>query len=699
MKITGITQARYGSSRFPGKILQTSGGLTMLEHHLRRIGKSKFVQEWIVATTEEAEVHQILEIADQVGLKSYQGSTADVLDRFYQALKNNAPDIVVRVTSDCPLLDAQLIDQAVSTCIEHDLVYFYNAEGNSLPDGMDVEVFRYSALEDAWKHARLPSDREHVTAYIRKSIGRPNHTPAYPAAWKAWANMRLTLDVPADLMVLDALISKLGADKSWDIYARELEGNPELYTFNNLIVRNEGYLKSIMEEVQLRKIENFTQSDAYRAEIHRLIPGGAHTYSKGDDQFPQKAPAAFTRGKGSHVWDPDGNKFLDCSMGLTSVTLGHAFEPIINAVKIELDHGVNFQRPSVLEKSAAERFLALVPQHDMIKFAKNGSIVTTAAVKLARAKTGRKLVAFPGDHPFYSYDDWFIGKTVCNKGVPEEISNLSVTFSSCNLASLEALFEKYPNQIACVITEPEKNQCGNGCSCSLSPGEFLQKAIEITHKNGALFILDEMITGFKTALPGSIAKYKLMPDMATWGKGIANGFSFCALTGTREVMDQGSILNSGEEKVFLISTTHGGETHGLAAAIACIDFHEKNAVIEHLHKTGDRIIELANQLISKHGLNPFIQVIPCNWMPVFVFKDKSGQVSQGYRTLFMQEMIARGVLFQGVFVPSYSHSADDIAYFLAAFDRACGVYSQALENGYEAYLVGEPAKPVFRKFL
>ncbi len=699
MKITGITQARFGSSRFPGKILQTSGGKTILEHHLRRISQSKLVQEWIVATTQEPEANQILEIAARVGLKSFQGSTNDVIDRFYQAVKNDTPDFVVRVTSDCPLLDAGLIDLAVNTCIEQNLVYFYNAEGNSLPDGMDVEVFKFSALEDAWKNAHLPSEREHVTAYIRKSSGGKAFTPNYPIEWRAWSNMRLTLDEPPDMLVLDALISKLGADKSWDIYTRELEENSELYTFNNSIGRNEGYLKSIMEEVQLRKIENFTQSDAYRAEIHRLIPGGAHTYSKGDDQFPQKAPAAFTHGKGSHVWDPDGNEYLDCSMGLTSVTLGHAFEPIVDAVKSELEHGVNFQRPSVLEKSAAERFLALVPQHDMIKFAKNGSIVTTAAVKLARAKTGRKLVAFPGDHPFYSYDDWFIGKTVCNKGVPEEISNLSVTFSSCNLASLEALFEKYPNQIACVITEPEKNQCGNGCSCSLSPGEFLQKAIEITHNNGALFILDEMITGFKTALPGSIAKYKLKPDMATWGKGIANGFSFCALTGTREVMDQGSILNTGEEKVFLISTTHGGETHGLAAAIACIDFHEKNAVIERLHQTGDRIIELANQLITKHQLSQYLQIVPCNWMPAFIFRDKSGQVSQGYRTLFMQEMIARGVLFQGVFVPSYSHSADDVAYFLAAFDAACGVYSQALEKGYEAYLVGEPAKPVFRKFL
>ena len=155
-----------------------------------------------------------------------------------------------------------------------------------------------------------------------------------------------------------------------------------------------------------------------------------------------------------------------------------------------------------------------VPGHDMIKFSKNGSIVTTAAVKLARAKTGRKLVAFPGDHPFYSYDDWFIGSTPCNKGIPEEISNLSVTFKGCDLESLRALFQKYPDQIACVITEPEKNSCGNGCSCALNVGDFLKQAIELCHENGALFIADEMVSGFKTEFPGTITKYGIQPDMA-----------------------------------------------------------------------------------------------------------------------------------------------------------------------------------------
>ncbi|MES2330077.1 MAG: glutamate-1-semialdehyde 2,1-aminomutase [Bacteroidota bacterium] len=450
----------------------------------------------------------------------------------------------------------------------------------------------------------------------------------------------------------------------------------------------------------IRNITQFDKSDAYRKKIHDLIPGGAHTYSKGDDQFPALSPAAITHGKGSHVWDLDGNEYLDCSMGLTSVSLGHAYEPILDAVRKELENGVNFQRPSVLEMEMAEKFLALVPPHDMIKFAKNGSIVTTAAVKLARAFTGRKLVAFPGDHPFYSYDDWFIGTTACNKGVPEEFSDLSVTFQSCNIESLEELFKKYPGQIACVITEPEKSQCSTkDCSCKGDPKTFLSKAIELCHVNGALFIADEMVSGFKAGFPGSMTKYGLKPDMATWGKGTANGFSFCALTGTKEVMELGGIRNKGEEKVFLISTTHGGETHTLAAAIKAIDIYATQQVIEHNHALGDIVIKKCQQILSNHALEEYIQVIPCNWLVAFGFSGEDKKANSFFRTLALQEMIRRGVLFQGLFYPCFSHTEEDVNYFCEAFEQTVTVYKKALAEGVEKYLVGEPAKAVFRKFL
>ncbi|MFM9945901.1 MAG: glutamate-1-semialdehyde 2,1-aminomutase [Bacteroidia bacterium] len=442
---------------------------------------------------------------------------------------------------------------------------------------------------------------------------------------------------------------------------------------------------------RLPQISNFKKSNEYRKRIHDLIPGGAHTYSKGDDQFPLLSPAAISHGKGAYVWDIDGNRFLDCSMGLTSVSLGHAYEPVIDRVKKELDNGVNFQRPSNLEMEIAEKFLSLVPQHQMIKFAKNGSIVTTAAIKLARAFTGRKLVAFPGDHPFYSYDDWFIGKTACKLGVPDSISELSVTYKGDDLKSLKELFEKYPNKIACVISEPEKNWG--------IPENYLRDSIELIHKNGAIVIQDEMITGFKTDFPGSIKKYNVEPDLATWGKGIANGFSFCALTGKKEIMELGGIRKTGAEKVFLISTTHGGETHSLAAGLATIDEFEKKNVIEYNIGIGTYLNQICAEVINQHLMSDYISLAPSNWMPMFVFKDSNKDISSGFRTLVMQEMIKRGVLFQGALVPCFSHTKTDIDYFGEALNESIFVYSKALEEGYENYLVGEPAKPVFRKYL
>jgi glutamate-1-semialdehyde aminotransferase len=449
----------------------------------------------------------------------------------------------------------------------------------------------------------------------------------------------------------------------------------------------------------MQRITNFAQSNAYRAVIHDLIPGGAHTYSRGDDQFPLLSPAAIAHGKGAYVWDIDGNKYLDCPMGLTSVSLGHAYEPVLKRVREELERGVNFQRPSVIEREMAEAFLALVPQHDMIKFAKNGSTVTTAAVKLARGFTGRKLIAFPGDHPFYSFDDWFIGSTACNLGVPEEIQALSVTFKGCDIQSLRELFERYPQQIAAVITETERSQCGAGCGCTTSVADFLHEGIELAHKHGALFIVDEMITGFKAHFPGSLVKYGIEPDMATWGKAVANGFSFCALTGKKEVMELGGIRAKGKEKLFLISSTHGGETHAIAAGLATIEEYKTKHVIAHNHRIGELFIQKNRAVIAKHGLEAFVQVLGGNWMPYMLFKNKQGEICNGMRTLVMQEMIARGVLFQSALTPCFSHTEADMEVFAQALDETLVVYAQALDDGYEQHLVGEAAKPVFRKLL
>lgn len=695
MKIIGVTQARIGSTRLPGKVLLQVNGKSLLEYHLQRASKSRLVNQWVVATTDENDSDLICQIAQNNNTESFKGSLNDVLDRFYQAVKDKNADYIVRVTSDCPLIDAELIDKTIQFCINNQLEYHSNQSQEAYPDGLDVEVFTFKALEAAWNEASASADREHVTPFIRRNAKLITADEILAPEYSA---VRITVDEPSDFEVIRHLIETLGAELPWKSYADYLLENKNIQNINHSIFRNEGYMKSKFEEIKLRNITNFKASDEYRKAIHHLIPGGSHTYSKGDDQFPILSPAAIVKGKGAHVWDVDGNQFLDCSMGLTSVSLGHAYEPVLDAVRKELENGVNFQRPSALEKEMAEKFLSLVPGHDMVKFSKNGSIVTTAAVKLARAKTGRDLVAFPVDHPFYSYDDWFIGKTACSKGVPNAVSELSVTFQSFNIDSLKELFAKYPGQIACVITEPEKGNYPH-LPADFNIADFLREAIALCHENGALFIADEMVTGFKTEFPGSITKYNVVPDMATWGKGIANGFSFCALTGTKEIMELGGILRQGEEKVFLISTTHGGETHGLAAAIATIEEYQQKNVIAHNQSIGKKLAELCQQLVSEKGMNETVEVVAAPWMPFFVFKDKSGAAHQGFRTLFMQEMIKRGILFQGAFMPCFSHTEEDVYYFAKAFGEALEVYEKALEEGYEKYLVGPPAKAVFRRTL
>lgn len=698
MRIIALVQARMGSSRLPGKVMRPIQGIPMIELLLRRLSKATLVNKIVLATSIDPANRPLADYVRELGYSVFEGSEDDVLDRFSQAAIQHEADVVIRITADCPLIDPELVDQLIREFVRRgNLDYMGNALPPTYPDGLDAEIFTIQALKYAAENAVKPIEREHVTGFILTSgLFRVDNLPYH----EDHSVERWTVDQLEDFQVIENIFNHFlpVTDFGWLQVLKLKKEHPNLFYPNQKIMRNEGFMLGKFKEITLRNIVNFEASNIYRSNIHTLIPGGAHTYSKGDDQFPELSPAAIAYGKGSHVWDIDGNEYIDCSMGLSSVSLGHAYEPVLEAVRDELSKGVNFQRPSILEKEMAETFLSLVPQHDMVKFAKNGSAVTTAAVKLARAKTGRKLVAFPGDHPFYSYDDWFIGTTSCNKGVPEEFADLSLTFKSCDINSLKALFNQYPGQIACVITEPEKNMC-SGCTCGSSPGEFLKQAIELAHNNGALFIVDEMVTGFKTGFPGSISKYSIEPDMATWGKGIANGFSFCAITGKRDVMELGGIKNVGEEKVFLISTTHGGETHAMAAAIATINEFKKYNIVNYINDFGSRVIEICQHLVNKQGLNNWIQVVPSNWMPAFIFKNSNGQPCAGFRTLVMQEMIKRGVLFQGLFIISYSHTEDDLFYFCKAFDEVLTVYKQAVVDGYETHLIGQPTKAVFRKHL
>ena len=419
--------------------------------------------------------------------------------------------------------------------------------------------------------------------------------------------------------------------------------------------------------------------------LQRVIPGGAHTYAKGADQYPQLSPAVIARGSGCHVWDVDGNEFIEYGMGLRSVTLGHAYPPVVEAVRESLSLGTNFNRPSAIELECAERFLELIDGAEMVKFTKDGSTADTAALKLARAHTGRDLVAVCAEHPFFSYDDWFFCTTTMDGGIPGNIRPQTVKFRYNDAESLRALFAAHPGQIAAVFLEPARTED--------PAGGFLQAVQALCRQNGAVLVFDEMITGFRWHLQGAQKLYGVVPDLSTFGKAVANGFALSVLCGKRELMRLGS-RERPEDNVFLLSTTHGAETPSLAAAIRTMQIYRSEPVVDHLWRQGRRLVEGIRTAVAGRKLQDYFAPvgIPCNLLFSTLGPDR--KPSQAFRTLFLQETIRRGILMPSLVV-SYSHSDADIDRTIEAIDGALGVYSQALEDGVDKFLVGPPSRPVF----
>jgi len=426
----------------------------------------------------------------------------------------------------------------------------------------------------------------------------------------------------------------------------------------------------------------------YQERLLKAIPGGAHTYSRGFDQYPLNAPQILTRGKGSYIYDPEGNSFLDYGMALRAVNLGYAEDEIDAAAFEQIKNGNNLTRPSLIELEAAELMVDLIDSVDMVKFTKNGSTAVSAAVKLARAYTGRELVARCAEHPFFSYDDWFIGSTPLTRGIPQETIEKTKMFKYNDIASLEALIEMHPQQYACVVLEPAATE---------EPKDgFLQKVKELCKANGIVFVLDEMITGFRWHMNGAQHMYGVSPDLCTFGKAMANGFAVACIAGKREIMELGSIEFEGRERVFLLSTTHGAEMCGLGAFVATVKFMQRHNVVEHLWDYGRKLMAMMQRQAVAHGVGDSFKVggIPCS--PYYLTIDKVGTNSLPLRTLFSQEMIRNGVLMPWIAL-SYRHGSAELELTEAALDKTFKVYRQALDEGVENYLVGPVIKPVFRK--
>lgn len=433
----------------------------------------------------------------------------------------------------------------------------------------------------------------------------------------------------------------------------------------------------------------FDKSAAAQARLHEVIPGGAHTYARGSDQYPEGMAPVIVRGSGARVEDLDGNTFVEYGMGLRAVTLGHGYEPVTSAVARTITQGVSFTRPCELELRAAETFLEQVPGADMVKFAKNGSDATTAAVRLSRAATGRSRVAICRSHPFFSTDDWFIGTTPMSAGTLDEESRLTVGFDYNDLASVRALLARYPGEIACLILE------AGTALAEPAPG-FLEGLRQLADDDGFVLVFDEMITGMRWSLHGAQHVYGVTPDLSAWGKALGNGFPISALAGRRELMELGGIRTDAS-RVFLMSTTHGAETAGLAAYLAVERCYREWDVVGAMERVGRMLADAVTSEIRGAGLEHHIGVVGRASCLLFVTRGPDGEPSQAYRTLFLQELLRRGVLGQS-FVVSAAHTPDDIRLTVDAVRQALPLYREALERGDASGLFpGRPVAPAMRR--
>jgi glutamate-1-semialdehyde 2,1-aminomutase len=294
------------------------------------------------------------------------------------------------------------------------------------------------------------------------------------------------------------------------------------------------------------------------------------------------------------------------------------------------------------------------------------------------------------DHPFFSTDDWFIGSTAMNAGIPQAIQDLTVGFNYNDIPSLEQLFARYPGQIACIIMEVETTE-GRP-----EPG-YLENVRRVCHANGALLIFDEIITGFRLSLGGVQNIHGVAPDLTTFGKALGNGFSISALAGQREIMELGGLVQTERERVFLLSQTYGAENQNLAAAVETINFYRSVDVVGTMRKQGERLAAGVRQQIAEQGVEGFFEVVGHPSNLIYVTRDPDKNRSQAYRALFMQEIIKRGVIGPS-FVISYAHSDSDVDRTIEVVGEALQVYCRALNDGAEAHLTGRPVKPVFRKY-
>ena len=423
----------------------------------------------------------------------------------------------------------------------------------------------------------------------------------------------------------------------------------------------------------------YEKSTEFLTRAEATIPIGSQTFSKSRTQYPVGiSPLFATRAKGPYLWDLDGNKYIDLVSNLASITLGYRNRKVDSAVRKQMNLGNGFSLPSTLEAVVAEKITSLVPSAEMVRFGKNGTDATSAAIRLARAYTGRDYVAVCGYH---GWQDWFIGSTSRNKGVPKKTSALTLTFKYNDIKSLEKMFSKHPKGIAAVILEP--------MTYEFPENKFLEKTKKLCQKYGAVLIFDETITGFRFSKGGAQEIFQVTPDLSTFGKGIANGYPLSVVCGSREIMRE-------MENIFF-SGTFGGELLSLAAANVVLEMHQRDEISPRLNKYGEELSQDLQKIIDQADMSGLLEIKGHPTWKFLEWKDGSEFTAPELKTYFMQEMFRRGILILSTHNVTLAHNKKVRGVVISKYERVLTLMKKAISEGnLKDKLEVIPLKPLFK---
>ena len=425
--------------------------------------------------------------------------------------------------------------------------------------------------------------------------------------------------------------------------------------------------------------KKYRKSTEFLNRAEATIPIGSQTFSKSRTQYPVSiSPLFATKANGPYLWDLDGNKYIDLVSNLAAITLGYRNRHVDSAVRKQMKLGNGFSLPGTLEAVVAEKIISLVPSAEMVRFGKNGTDATSAAIRLARAYTGRDYVAVCGYH---GWQDWFIGSTSRNKGVPKKTSALTLTFKYNDIKSLEKIFIKYAKGIAAVILEPMTNE--------FPENKFLENTKKLCKKYGAVLIFDETITGFRFSKGGAQEVFQVTPDLSTFGKGIANGYPLSVVCGNRDIMRE-------MENIFF-SGTFGGELLSLAAANIVLGMHQKDEISPRLNKYGEELSQDLQRVIVQADMSALLEIKGHPTWKFLEWKDGGEFTTPELKTFFMQEMFRSGILILSTHNVTLAHNKKVQRVIISKYEKVLTLMKKAVSEGnLRDKLEVIPLKPLFK---